>query len=68
MRHIPQADLLQALKQSLHDLDNVKLLSPDDLDILDLRRNLREQIAAIERQASEIHVNQNCNVSEMAAD
>ena len=45
-------DLLQALKQSLLDLDNLKLLNPDDLGILDLRRSLREQIAALERQQS----------------
>ena len=50
MRHIPQPDLLEAMKASLRDLDNLKLLSPDDLEILDLRRNLREQIAALERQ------------------
>lgn len=49
MRHIPAADLLRALKQSLLDLDGLKLISPNDLEILDLRRCLKEQIAALER-------------------
>jgi hypothetical protein len=50
MHETPKADLLAALKQSLHDLENVKLLSPDDLDIVELRRDLKEKIAAIEAQ------------------
>ena len=51
MRHIlVEADLLQAMKDSLRDLDNLKLLSPVMIsEILDLRRSLREQIAALER-------------------
>lgn len=53
MRHVCETDLLQALKQSLHDLDNLKLLSPNQREILDLRRSLKEQIAALERQQSE---------------
>jgi hypothetical protein len=53
MRDIPKADLLEALKQSLRDLDNVKILSPNDLEVLNLRRTLKEQIAAIERQMSQ---------------
>lgn len=56
MRHIPQADLLRAMKQSLRDLDNLKLLNPNDLEILRLRRSLREQIDRLERQQSEAHV------------
>ena len=51
MRHIiVETDLLQAMKDSLRDLDNLKLISPDDLEILNLRRSLKEQIAAFERQ------------------
>lgn len=56
MRHIPQADLLQAMKQSLRDLDNLKLLNPNDLEILHLRRTLRKQIDRLERQQSELQV------------
>lgn len=54
MRRILQADLLRAMKQSLRDLDNLKLLNPNDLEILHLRRNLREQIDRLERQHSEL--------------
>lgn len=50
MRHIPHRDLLQAMKASLHDLENLKLLSPDDLEILNLRHSLQNRIAALERQ------------------
>jgi len=53
MRHVPTADLLEAMRESLRDLENLKLLSPDDLDILDLRRNLKERIAVLERQQSQ---------------
>lgn len=49
MRHISKAELLEAMKQSLHDLENLKLLSPNDLEILGLRRSLRERIAVLER-------------------
>lgn len=56
MRRIPQAELLQAMKQSLRDLDNLKLLNPNDLEILHLRRTLRDQIDRLERQQSEAHV------------
>jgi hypothetical protein len=55
MRHVPKADLLEALKQSLRDLENLKLVSPNDLDSLNLRRNLKEQTAAIERQLRKAH-------------
>ena len=51
MPHIPQPDLLEAMKASLRELNSLKLLSPDDLEILDLRRNLKEQIAAMERHS-----------------
>jgi hypothetical protein len=50
MRHVPQPGLLDGLKQALRELENLKLLSPRDLDILDLRRTLREKILRIENQ------------------
>ena len=50
MRHIPKPEMLEALKQSLHDLENLTLLSPDDLDIIELRRDLKANIEAIETQ------------------
>jgi hypothetical protein len=46
MRHIPKTDLLEAMKESLRDLENLKLLSPNDLEILNLRRTLKDQIVA----------------------
>jgi hypothetical protein len=53
MRHFPQKDLLQALKASLRDLENLKLVSPDDLEILNLRCSIKERIAALERDQNE---------------
>jgi hypothetical protein len=53
MRHILTADLLEAMRECLRNLENLKLLSPDDLDILDLRRDLKEKIAVLERQQSQ---------------
>jgi hypothetical protein len=41
------------MKDSLRDLENLKLLSPADLEIVDLRRSLKERIAALERQPHE---------------
>jgi hypothetical protein len=53
MRHEPE--LLDAIKDCLHDLENVELLSPDDLDIIDQKRSLRQQIAQLEREDSDVH-------------
>jgi hypothetical protein len=50
MRHIPQAALLEALRQSLRDLENLTLLSPEDLQIIEARRNLKAEIASMEEQ------------------
>jgi hypothetical protein len=53
MRHEPE--LLDAIKDCLHDLENVELLSPDDLDIIDQKRSLRQTIAQLEREDSDVH-------------
>ena len=53
MRHVLKPELLEALKGRLRDLENAKLISPDDLDIIDQKRVLREQIAALEKEDSE---------------
>lgn len=50
MRHFHEPGLLEALKDSLHDLESVHLISPDDLDIIDEKRILRQKIAALERE------------------
>lgn len=69
MRHISKAELLEAMKRSLHDLENLKLLSPNDLEILDLRRSLKERIAALEREQSQAKAcdTEQRSVHEMAA-
>jgi hypothetical protein len=41
------------MKECLRDLENVKLLSPDDLDIIDQKRILRQKIAELEREDSD---------------
>jgi hypothetical protein len=48
MRHIVQPELLDIMKDRLRDLENIQLLSPDDLDIIDQKRSLRQQIADLE--------------------
>jgi hypothetical protein len=45
--------LLQAMKDNLRDLGDLKLLSPGDLDITDEKRILRQQIAALENGDSD---------------
>jgi hypothetical protein len=50
-----RADLLDAMKDCLRDLENVKLLSPDDLDILDEKRSLRQKIDKLENEDSDGH-------------
>jgi hypothetical protein len=40
------------MKDCLHKLENVELLSPDDLDIIDQKRRLRQQIGELERADS----------------
>ena len=47
MRH-EDAEMLAALRQSLDDLEKVKLISPDDPEIIGLKTNLRQRIAAIQ--------------------
>jgi hypothetical protein len=52
MRHSHEPGLLDALKDCLHDLESVKLISPDDLDIIDEKRILRQKIAELEKEDS----------------
>lgn len=68
MYHVPKEDLLQALKESLQDLENLKLLSPNDLAIFDLKRKLKFQIAELERQlAKRDHQPQHSDGPKLAA-
>jgi hypothetical protein len=52
MRHF-EPGLLRAMKDSLRDLENVELISPDDIDIIDQKRILRQKIAELEREDSD---------------
>jgi hypothetical protein len=56
MRHFHQPALLGAMKDRLRDLENVKLISPDDLDIIDQKRILRQKIGELERKDSDGHM------------
>ena len=53
MSHILKPELLDAMKDCLRDLENVKLLSPDDLDIIDEKRILRQQIDKLQNEDSD---------------
>lgn len=55
MVQVLRADLLDAMKDCLRDLETVKLLSPDDLDILDEKRILRQKIDGLEKEDSVRH-------------
>jgi hypothetical protein len=48
--HVHRAELLDALKGCLHDLEELKLISPGDLDIIDERRIIRQKIAKLEEE------------------
>jgi hypothetical protein len=39
------------MKAYLHDLEELKLIAPEDLDIVDERRILRQKIAELEKKA-----------------
>jgi hypothetical protein len=53
MSHILKAELLDALKRNLRDLEGVRLISPDDLDIINEKRILRQQIVELEKGSSD---------------
>ena len=48
MRHPLEPELLDAMKDCLHDLDNVKTVSPDDPQLERLKQNLRKKITELE--------------------
>ena len=47
MRH-EEAEILAALRRSLDNLEKVKLINPDDIEILALKASLRQRIADIQ--------------------
>ena len=44
--------LLEALKDGLHALGDLRLVPHNDLDVLRLKRHLREKIAELENETS----------------
>ena len=56
MRQIVKAELLDAMKECLHDLENTELLSPDDLDIIAQKRFLRQQITELETEGDNVQI------------
>ena len=48
MRHPLEPELLDAMKDCLRDLENVKTLSPDDPQLERLKQNLRKKITELE--------------------
>ena len=48
LHHLLKSELLEAMKDCLRDLENVKLISPADLDIIDEKRVLRHKIDELE--------------------
>jgi len=55
MHHIHKPELLDAMKDCLRDLESTRLISPDDLDIIDEKRILRQQIHKLEKEDSDGH-------------
>ena len=53
MRHTDKAELLQAMKGCLRDLEDTRLISPDDLDIIDQKRVLRHEIDELEKESAD---------------
>jgi len=49
MSHVPQPELLDSLKIRLCELDNLRLLNPDDIKFVTERRRLRQQVDELER-------------------
>jgi hypothetical protein len=56
MHHHLKVQILGALRNSLHDLESLKLVSADDPDVLLLRQNLRKQIIELENKGAGEHV------------
>jgi hypothetical protein len=52
MVQVPKAELLAAMKVCLHDLEELNLFNPDDLNIVGEKRMLRQKIAKLEDKGS----------------
>jgi hypothetical protein len=47
---VSKPELLDAMRESLQKLEQLKLISPEDLDIIDERRILRREIDELEQE------------------
>ena len=53
MAHVPLTfEVLEALKETLEHLENLRTFDPQDKFISDLKRSIREKIAEIEERES----------------
>jgi hypothetical protein len=52
MFQIPQSELLDAMRASLRDLENVRTIRPDDPDLVRLKDTIRRQIKELESKES----------------
>lgn len=50
MTKTPFHDVVQALKSSLRDLENVNMIAPDDLKLLGRKREIQKKIERAEQQ------------------
>jgi len=50
MGRVPEGESLAAIKALLRDLQTAKLIYPDDLSILSLKRSLKAKIAELEKR------------------
>jgi len=53
MRDVSKPELLDAMKHCLRDLEDTKLISPGDLDIVDQKHMLRRKIDELEMKISD---------------
>ena len=53
--HQADAEMLATLRQSLDDLERVKLICPEDIQVLALKASLRRKIAEIQRPLQNKH-------------
>lgn len=54
---VSKPELLDAMKESLQKLEQLKLISPEDLDIIDERRILRREIDELEQECRQSREN-----------
>jgi hypothetical protein len=52
MFQVLQPELLDALRRQLQDMENIKLFPADDIEILRVKRTLRQKINDLESECS----------------